>query len=141
MKKIIYCLMVVALLALNGCDESAFLKEEPRADIYSENLLVDQQGFQSMITALQGLMRKEYCRHTSIPIALNAVFAMDWYFVSREKLADEEKYYPPSGIDIETPIQIVSSGPDSEWASLMQAFFAAIIFIYRPPIFCPTRRS
>lgn len=74
MKKIIYCLMTVALLALDGCDESAFLKEEPRADIYSENLLVDQQGFQSMITALQGLMRKEYCRHPSIPIALNGVF-------------------------------------------------------------------
>ena len=74
MKKIIYCLMTVALLALNGCDESAFLKEEPRADIYSENLLVDYQGFQSMITALQGMMRKEYCRHPSIPFALNGVF-------------------------------------------------------------------
>lgn len=74
MKKIIYCLITIALLALNGCDESAFLKEEPRANIYSENLLVDNQGFQSMITALQGMMRKEYCRHPSIPIALNGVF-------------------------------------------------------------------
>jgi cardiolipin synthase len=58
--------------------------------------------------------------------ALNAVFAMDWYFVSREKLADIDKYFPPPGIDIETPIQIASSGPDSDWASIMQAFFAAI---------------
>lgn len=74
MKKIIYCLMTIALLALNACDESAFLKEEPRADIYSENLLVDKEGFQSMITSLQGLMRKEYCRHPSIPFALNGVF-------------------------------------------------------------------
>lgn len=73
MKKIIY-LMIVMLLALNGCNESDFLKEEPRADIYSENLLVDQEGFQSMITALQGLMRKEYSRHPSIPIAFNGVF-------------------------------------------------------------------
>jgi cardiolipin synthase len=58
--------------------------------------------------------------------ALNAVFAMDWYFVSREKLNDEEKYFPASGVDIATPIQIASSGPDSDWASIMQAFFAAI---------------
>ena len=58
--------------------------------------------------------------------ALNAVFAMDWYFVSREKLNDTGKYFPPAGIDIETPIQIASSGPDSDWASIMQAFFAAI---------------
>ena len=57
---------------------------------------------------------------------LNAVFAMDWHFVCREKLADMDKYYPPSGTDIETPIQIASSGPDSDWASIMQAFFAAI---------------
>ena len=58
--------------------------------------------------------------------SLNAVFAMDWYFVSREKLNDMDKYYPPSQVDIETPIQIASSGPDSDWASIMQAFFAAI---------------
>lgn len=57
---------------------------------------------------------------------LNAVFAMDWFFVSREKLTEMDKYYPPSAIDIETPIQIASSGPDSDWASIMQAFFAAI---------------
>ena len=57
---------------------------------------------------------------------LNAVFAMDWHFVCREKLTDMDKYYPPCGIDIETPIQIASSGPDSDWASIMQAFFAAI---------------
>jgi hypothetical protein len=74
MKKIIYCLIAVAVLVLNGCEESAFLEEEPRDNIYSENLLVDNQGFQSMITALQGLMRKEYSRHPSIPIALNGVF-------------------------------------------------------------------
>ncbi|MDR0429344.1 MAG: RagB/SusD family nutrient uptake outer membrane protein [Tannerellaceae bacterium] len=74
MKKIIYCLITVALLALNGCDESAFLTEEPRDNIYSENLLVDYQGFQSMITSLQGLMRKEYCRLPASPIVLNGVF-------------------------------------------------------------------
>ncbi|MDR0955161.1 MAG: cardiolipin synthase [Rikenellaceae bacterium] len=58
--------------------------------------------------------------------ALNAVFAMDWLFVSGEKLLDREKYYPASGVDIETPIQIASSGPDSDWESIMQAFFAAM---------------
>ena len=57
---------------------------------------------------------------------LNTVFAMDWNFVSGEKLNDTDKYYPASPVDVETPIQIASSGPDSDWASIMQAFFAAM---------------
>ena len=74
-----------------------------------------------------GIWRDTHLRIEGEAVAsLNAVFAMDWYFVSREKLLDLDKYFPSPGVDIETPVQIASSGPDSDWASIMQAFFAAI---------------
>lgn len=58
---------------------------------------------------------------------LQAVFATDWYFVSgRKKLPTLDKYFPKTRITEEVPVQIASSGPDSDWASIMQAFFAAI---------------
>jgi cardiolipin synthase len=59
-------------------------------------------------------------------LSLNLVFARDWYFASGEMLGDEDRYFPAAPVDIETPVQIASSGPDSDWASIMQAFFAAI---------------
>ncbi len=58
--------------------------------------------------------------------SLHLVFARDWYFASGELLNDGERYFPETAVDIETPVQIASSGPDSDWASIMQAFFAAI---------------
>jgi cardiolipin synthase len=58
---------------------------------------------------------------------LNAVFATDWYFVSgKQRLGDYDKYFPPTRVNGEVPVQIASSGPDSDWASIMQAFFSAI---------------
>ncbi|MFI3331679.1 MAG: cardiolipin synthase [Rikenellaceae bacterium] len=69
---------------------------------------------------------------------LQKVFALDWFFVSRKQLLDDEKYFPQTNIDDFLPVQIASSGPDSHWASIMQAFFAAIckaknnIFISSP---------
>lgn len=57
---------------------------------------------------------------------LQAIFMTDWYFVSGRELLDDEKYFPKSRIRTRSPIQIASSGPDSDWASIMQAFFAAI---------------
>lgn len=57
---------------------------------------------------------------------LQAVFMADWYFVSGGELLNDEKYFPKSRIRTRSPMQIASSGPDSDWASIMQAFFAAI---------------
>lgn len=58
---------------------------------------------------------------------LNTVFATDWYFVSgKQQLKDYDKYFPATHVHDEVPAQIASSGPDSDWASIMQAFFAAI---------------
>lgn len=57
---------------------------------------------------------------------LQAIFVTDWYFVSGKRLFDTALYFPPAKVDAVTPMQIASSGPDSDWASIMQAFFAAI---------------
>lgn len=76
---------------------------------------------------------------------LNIVFLTDWYFVSgKQKLSDYDKYFPPTKVSEEVPIQIASSGPDSDWASIMQAFFSAITrakkYIYiSSPYFLPNQ--
>jgi cardiolipin synthase A/B len=66
-------------------------------------------------------------------MSLQAIFLTDWFFVSKQNLlkqyitqenqAGQEQEAPPgSGI----PVQIVSSGPDSDWESIMQVYFAGI---------------
>ena len=52
MKKITYfnvLVFTVLLLTMGGCNEDKFLKEDPRDALYPENLLVDYNGFKSMI--------------------------------------------------------------------------------------------
>lgn len=62
MKKVLYVFLTLVLLgASQGCKKD-FLKEEPRDDIYAENLFVDYGGFKTMLVALQGMMRHEYRR-------------------------------------------------------------------------------
>lgn len=57
--------------------------------------------------------------------SLQLIFHTDWYFVSGEVLNDD-KYFPEHYIKEKKLIQITASGPDSDWASIMQAYFAAI---------------
>lgn len=57
---------------------------------------------------------------------LQIVFMVDWYFVSKQMLTDHAKYLPPTDVRQEHLVQIATSGPDSDWASIMQAFFSAI---------------
>lgn len=56
---------------------------------------------------------------------LQVIFAADWYFVINENLAGRS-YFPPLSDKPLTPVQISASGPDSDWQSIDQAFFAAI---------------
>jgi cardiolipin synthase len=58
---------------------------------------------------------------------LQAIFLTDWYFVTKKLLGQRKRYYPPGKPCAPCPMQIVSSGPDSDWASVMQAYFAAIV--------------
>jgi cardiolipin synthase len=57
--------------------------------------------------------------------SLQVIFAADWFFVINENLSGK-KYFPllqnASGI----PVQIAASGPDSDWETISQAFFAGI---------------
>jgi cardiolipin synthase len=57
--------------------------------------------------------------------SLQVVFLIDWFFVS-EEILQGESYFPPVKIKEHHLVQITASGPDSDWASIMQAYFAAI---------------
>lgn len=58
-------------------------------------------------------------------LSLQAVFAADWYFMSRENLTGTD-YFPPMTMEPGMAVQISASGPDSDWESIGQAFFTAI---------------
>ncbi len=58
---------------------------------------------------------------------LQAVFITDWYFVRRTEYLNSDNYFHETGIEEVCPIQIAASGPDSDWATIMQAFFSAIM--------------
>lgn len=72
---------------------------------------------------------------------LQSLFLTDWYFVER-KLITDLKYYPEPEKYSENLIQIVSSGPDSDWESIMQGIASAIMssckYVYmHTPYFVP----
>jgi cardiolipin synthase A/B len=58
--------------------------------------------------------------------SLQAIFLVDWYFVTGQDISDQSKYFSSQEVKSYHPIQITASGPDSDWASIMQAFFLAI---------------
>lgn len=57
---------------------------------------------------------------------LNSVFMVDWYFVSNILLADEPGHFDFEKVSERCWIQMASSGPDSDWANIMQVYFSAI---------------
>lgn len=57
--------------------------------------------------------------------SLQIIFLTDWYFVSN-KVLNDDVYFPESKVEEVHLMQITASGPDSDWASIMQAYFAAI---------------
>lgn len=57
--------------------------------------------------------------------ALQIIFMADWYFVSKEILKGEE-YFRPFESGTGKLVQMTASGPDSDWESIGQAYFAAI---------------
>lgn len=66
--------------------------------------------------------------------ALQSSFLLDRYFIINQQFKRKKKYFPsinPSNIKVEGEnyhfySQIITSGPDSDWASIMQCYFAAI---------------
>lgn len=64
---------------------------------------------------------------------LQAVFVVDWYNAARENLFTDT-YFPihamqPAQGDV--PVQILTSGPDSQWAAIRQLYFGMIMSAQR----------
>ncbi len=57
--------------------------------------------------------------------ALQTIFLNDWNFVSGEQI-EEEVYFPKIEVSHQSLLQIAASGPDSEWKSILQAFYKMI---------------
>jgi cardiolipin synthase len=57
--------------------------------------------------------------------SLQSIFLLDWFFASKRNIHHHDKYFPPTTITDRHLMQIVSSGPDSDWASIMQTYFLA----------------
>ena len=79
-----------------------------------------------------GRSEYHYWRDTHIRIegeavkSLQLLFFLSWRFVSRNQLPFSKDYFPSYKMETGAKTQIVGTGPDSDWASIMQAFFLAI---------------
>jgi len=75
---------------------------------------------------------------------LQNAFLTDWFFVSRQLLSGNRFFPPiPPCPDQNNVLQIVTSGPDSDWENIMQGIFVAITsatqYVYiQTPYFMPT---
>ncbi|MEN6617961.1 MAG: cardiolipin synthase [Rikenellaceae bacterium] len=66
--------------------------------------------------------------------ALQSSFLLDRYFIINQQFKRKKKYFPSintsnikvEGVNYHFYSQIITSGPDSDWASIMQCYFAAI---------------
>jgi len=72
---------------------------------------------------------------------LQLLFMVDWYFVERKLLADSNYFPEPEKFD-DNLVQIVSSGPDTDWEAIMQGIASAVMsatkYIYiHTPYFMP----
>jgi len=73
---------------------------------------------------------------------LQLLFMIDWFFVD-QKLIEGPEYFPKPKKFEQNLVQIVNSGPDSDWAAILQgltmAFSSATKYIYiHSPYFMPT---
>ncbi len=58
---------------------------------------------------------------------LQVIFMTDWYACCQQTLQNAERYFPEVELNNKyVACQIAVSGPDSDYAAIMQAFFAAI---------------
>jgi cardiolipin synthase len=84
-----------------------------------------------------------FWRDTHMRLAGDAVFFLqqtflkDWAFVSGDKLSDN-RFYPKHNCLGKEHVQIVSSGPDAQWDTILEVYFSSIstaeerIFIVTP---------
>ncbi len=53
---------------------------------------------------------------------LQTIFLNDWNYVSKQ-IIDGAEYFPDHAIHKQALMQVVASGPDSEWQAILQAFY------------------
>lgn len=53
-------------------------------------------------------------------------FYLAWRFVSDKVLPINSAYYPDMDVNSSTLVQVVASGPDSDWSNILSAYFTAI---------------
>lgn len=78
----------------------------------------------------------------SVVHGLQLLFMVDWFFVDR-KLIDGPQYFPEPEKYQQNLVQLVNSGPDSDWEAIMQGIASAISsatrYVYiQSPYFMPT---
>ncbi len=74
-----------------------------------------------------GVWRDTHLRGVGeVVTSLQVIFLIDWYFVRRELLLDKDEYLPYVRTEGNVVVQAVTSGPDSDWASIQQAYFTLI---------------
>ncbi|WP_044398646.1 cardiolipin synthase [Lacinutrix sp. Hel_I_90] len=92
--------------------------------------------------------KKDYWRDTHIRlegeavITLQVQFLMNWNFVSDSKTKISKTYFPNKPCKGNVAVQIAASGPDTDWANIMDIMFSAITtaddYIYiTTPYFIP----
>jgi cardiolipin synthase len=58
---------------------------------------------------------------------LQSSFLLDWYFIKEKTISDRKLFYPVYPLPSEICFtQIITSGPDSDFANIMQSYFTAI---------------
>lgn len=89
-----------------------------------------------------------YWRDTHLRIVGESVkslqihFLMNWEFVSRNTIKIEESFFPKEDCKENIAMQIAASGPDTDWANIMEVIFTAIVtsekYVYlTTPYFIP----
>ncbi|MBU2946012.1 cardiolipin synthase [Zobellia uliginosa] len=60
--------------------------------------------------------------------SLQSSFLLNWNFASNNEVEIEQSFFPKSKPESEKPVavQIAASGPDTDWANIMEAVFCAI---------------
>ena len=73
-----------------------------------------------------GYWRDTHIRIKGISVyMLQMTFLIDWYYTTKEVLVTKN-YFPSVGNVGESMIQVVASGPDSDWEDIHYAYFSAI---------------
>lgn len=57
---------------------------------------------------------------------LQSIFLHDWHFVTGEDIGQDSDYFPAHPDYGRSLVQIAASGPDSDWETIVQAYFLAI---------------